>query len=84
MVIKLIPYFSVLFYLYFSVVLGRSTVTLSLKRNETKIAFGSCYGIFGKKGDIFRAVVQNDPGLWVWLGDAAYTDKTRLSFGKIW
>ena len=68
--------------LHVSLFSARSTVSLSLDRNETTIAFGSCYGIFGKKGDIFRAVSENDPGLWVWLGDAAYTDKTRLSFGK--
>lgn len=24
--------------------------------------------------DIFRTINQYDPSLWIWLGDAAYTD----------
>eukprot|EP00347_Sterkiella_histriomuscorum_P018200 403346407 len=47
------------------------------EQGEVKLAFGSCYGIFDYKGDIFKTIVQNDPSLWIWLGDAAYTDQVR-------
>lgn len=39
-----------------------------------RIAFGSCYGLVNFYTDIFRHVNAFKPDLWVWLGDAAYTD----------
>lgn len=42
-----------------------------------KIAFGSCFHIFNMKNDIFATIGENRPNVWVWLGDAAYTDNVR-------
>jgi len=39
-----------------------------------KIAFGSCYGMLHFMTDIFKTINQYEPNLWIWLGDAAYTD----------
>ncbi|CDW89877.1 UNKNOWN [Stylonychia lemnae] len=65
-------------------ILARETVNLNLiknEKNEIKLAFGSCYGIFDRKSDIFKTITENDPALWIWLGDAAYTDNVRLAGG---
>lgn len=50
-----------------------------MQDNKTVIAFGSCYGIFNQKGDIFKYVNEEEPALWAWIGDAAYADETHLS-----
>ena len=75
--------------------LQRSTVTLnlttaatnntntSLQNPELRLAFGSCYGIFDYKSDIFRVISLNNPHLWIWLGDAAYTDYVPLAGCKL-
>ena len=57
-----------------------TTQLLNINTEETgivKIAFGSCYGIWDYTNDIFRVVNENNPHLWVWMGDAAYTDKVE-------
>lgn len=39
------------------------------------MVFGSCYGGFGKATSYaFNSIVNEVPDLFVWLGDAAYTD----------
>jgi phosphodiesterase/alkaline phosphatase D-like protein len=38
------------------------------------LAFGSCYRSFLQYPTIFKMVALNDPQLWIWMGDAAYTD----------
>jgi phosphodiesterase/alkaline phosphatase D-like protein len=43
-----------------------------------KIVFGSCFGLFNKTSDIFKTVIENDPDLWIWLGDVTYADDLRL------
>ncbi len=48
-----------------------------------RVAFGSCYGIFSHKSDIFETVVKDDPDLFVWLGDVAYVDSQTLDFGAM-
>ena len=42
-----------------------------------RIAFGSCYGIFDKRTDIFERIAGDEPDLFVWLGDVAYVDNPR-------
>lgn len=39
-----------------------------------RIAFGSCYGLVNFYQDIFKSVNTYQPHVWIWLGDAAYTD----------
>ncbi|CDW81812.1 UNKNOWN [Stylonychia lemnae] len=41
---------------------------------QLKIAFGSCFGMLHFKNEIFKTIRDYDPNLWIWLGDAAYTD----------
>lgn len=42
-------------------------------------AFGSCfYGKYSTKLDTFKSILKENPQLWVWLGDAAYVDKTTI------
>ena len=44
------------------------------KVKKFKLAFGSCYGMLDHKSDIFKSIVNYEPHMWLWLGDAAYTD----------
>ncbi len=39
-----------------------------------RLAFGSCYGLLDYRTDVFKHVNNQSPQLWMWLGDAAYTD----------
>ena len=45
-----------------------------------KIAFGSCYGIFTYRSDIFETLAKSEerPDVFLWLGDAAYVDKSHI------
>ena len=74
---------SMLSFLCFS----RNTVDLDLRENkienEINISFGSCYGLYDFKKDIFKTITSNSPQLWIWLGDAAYTDYTELSHSTL-
>lgn len=56
-----------------------TTQILSMDNNQEKlkIAFGSCYGMLSYMNDIFKSIDAYNPHLWVWLGDAAYTDDMR-------
>jgi alkaline phosphatase D len=57
----------------------RSTEILDL--NSLKFAFGSCYGWRNSTSEIFKTVTEvYDPSLWIWLGDAAYTDKKKENY----
>jgi hypothetical protein len=62
---------------------ARETLDLKIKPkqedDELRIGFGSCYGLFEYKLDTFKQVVKNNPHLWIWMGDAAYTDKMELA-----
>ena len=48
-----------------------------------RIAFGSCYGIYEKRSDIFDTIATDEPDLFIWLGDVAYVDNldNYLDFG---
>jgi hypothetical protein len=69
--------------LFIASVSARTTVHFSptqlslAAESPLKIAFGSCFHIFNMKNDIFATIGENRPNLWVWLGDAAYTDNVR-------
>ena len=43
-----------------------------------RIAFGSCYGIWDFKSNIFETIVKDKPDVWIWLGDVAYVDAEDL------
>ena len=43
-------------------------------REDIRLSFGSCYGIFSHTSDMFETIVDNSPDLFVWLGDVAYVD----------
>ena len=49
------------------------------KSGPLSIAFGSCFRIFDMKNHIFKTIQENDPHVWTWMGDAAYTDDTKMS-----
>jgi phosphodiesterase/alkaline phosphatase D-like protein len=51
--------------------------------DEIKIAFGSCYGWRNKTSNIFQSVSENNPSVWLWVGDAAYTDRKFMPYSKI-
>ena len=56
----------------------RKTVFLDkIKETNLTIAFGSCFRIFDLKNAIFEAIGRNEPHLWAWMGDAAYTDNVK-------
>ena len=45
-----------------------------------KFAFGSCYNFFGpKRMDIFKTINNNNPDMFVWLGDVTYLDDINLN-----
>ena len=47
----------------------------------TKIAIGSCYGQFKNTNPrIFESIADDDPDLFIWLGDSIYGD--LVSFPK--
>lgn len=48
-------------------------------KNEFKLAFGSCFGLFNQENHIFRTVQESKPDAWLWLGDAVYADNVRLT-----
>lgn len=52
------------------------------KGSKLKIAFGSCYGMLHFMTDIFKTINAYDPNLWIWLGDAAYTDDVAAAACK--
>jgi len=53
------------------------TQSLAYKGKEGepfRLAYGSCYGLVNFYTDIFRSINEYQPHVWLWLGDAAYTD----------
>ena len=47
--------------------------------------FGSCfYGRLSKRLDIFEAIIEYDPQLWLWTGDAAYLDPFEHTLFYYW
>ena len=54
-------------------------------KDSVKITFGSCYGIKDWRTDIFKTVLETEPDVWIWGGDAAYVDNVyEFSYNKIW
>ena len=41
---------------------------------QPKIGFGSCFNLMDSRSDMFRALSEHDPEVFIWLGDFAYTD----------
>lgn len=79
-----------LLHLAFAILIGSvsSRATVELKLNFTdgrplKLAFGSCFRIFDKYNDIFKTIGENKPHLWTWMGDAAYTDFTKIGNSNV-
>lgn len=76
-----------------SLIFARETQHLSLTSNQNdadlRIAFGSCFHFGDYQNSIFSTIARHQPHLWIWTGDAAYTDdvshlgcknKIRLKF----
>jgi alkaline phosphatase D len=62
--------------------LDRPTVPLNLTSYHPsffRLSFGSCFNIFNMTSPIFHTIRSFHPSLFLWLGDAAYTDFTELS-----
>lgn len=59
------------------------TIELAFLDNEDfRLAFGSCYGLLDYHTDIFSHVRAYKPHIWMWLGDAAYTDHIKAGLCK--
>lgn len=57
------------------------SLPVDVSKTLTKIAFGSCYGQFNQSNPkIFTSITENDPDLFIWLGDAIYADEMYLPF----
>ena len=57
----------------------RKSVEITIPSNSgdskfMRIAFGSCYGIWDFESNIFETIADDQPDLWIWLGDVAYVD----------
>ena len=52
-------------------------------QNTTKIVFGSCVDFVRYDIDIFPAIIDYNPHLFVWLGDFAYIDDKILLFKSL-
>ena len=58
-------------------------LSLQIDQNKpiTKIAFGSCAGLFGNTNpEIFYSISNFKPDLFLWLGDIIYADKRVFPF----
>lgn len=52
---------------------------LDTSKTLTRIAFGSCAGLFGAKNpEVWQTILKYQPELYIWLGDAVYADKMYL------
>ena len=49
-------------------------------KDGIRVAFGSCYGVFSHESDIFTTIAEDEPDLFVWLGDVAYVDAPDIFF----
>jgi alkaline phosphatase D len=49
----------------------------------TNFTFGSnYYGRYLKEEDIFKTILEHNPNLWIWLGNAVYLDKPQFNYFK--
>ena len=47
------------------------------------LTFGSCFvGRESDRFDMFKVILENDPQMWMWTGDAAYVDEPTSQFWK--
>lgn len=47
----------------------------------TNFTFGSnYYGRYLKEEDIFKTIIDHNPNLWIWLGNAVYLDKPKFNY----
>ncbi len=63
----------ILFLLLFTNLFAQERVLLDTQKNITKIAFGSCNFEFHKQ-PLWPVISENNPDLWIWLGDVVYAD----------
>ena len=48
--------------------------------DKVKFAFGSCYGLWDHRSDIFDSISKEEADVFIWLGDVAYVDSKDLKF----
>ncbi|TNV78551.1 hypothetical protein FGO68_gene9981 [Halteria grandinella] len=57
-----------------------STQIINFQDKSTfKLAYGSCNGWRNRTSDIFKQVLKDEPDIWLWLGDAAYSDRKLIT-----
>jgi len=53
----------------------------NINKTFSNFSFGSCFlGYLSERDDMFKTINENNPDLWVWLGDAAYIDKININY----
>jgi phosphodiesterase/alkaline phosphatase D-like protein len=63
-----------------SVLRAAQAIDLGADKQNITVAFGSCYGLYDFKSDIFKTIAAAEPDLFVWLGDVSYNDSPDLKF----
>lgn len=69
-------------FLFLTILFSTSLATQILNfkdRSSFKIAYGSCNGWRNRTSDIFKQVLNDEPDIWLWLGDAAYSDRKLVT-----
>ena len=47
---------------------------------KLKFAFGSCFGLWDHRSDIFDSISKEEADVFIWLGDVAYVDSADMKF----
>jgi alkaline phosphatase D len=76
-------YFKPVFYLYllFTLTANTSIFSQSSQQPLTRIAFGSC-SRENKEQPMWQYILDNQPQLWIWLGDNIYGDTDDMALLK--
>ncbi|WP_372367552.1 alkaline phosphatase D family protein [Candidatus Uabimicrobium sp. HlEnr_7] len=64
--------------LLFAFIIGCNANDSTFTTNSFVITFGSCNKQY-KKQPLWNVILQNDPNLWIWLGDVIYADTEDMS-----
>jgi len=78
-VATILSLFSLLCCLYFQIVVADQQGIIQQPPPINRIAFGSC-NVHDKPQPIWQSVIETQPDLWIWLGDAVYADTKIIPF----
>lgn len=60
--------------------MAQATEVIDLReKTSLRLAYGSCNGWRNRTSKIFDQVVREEPDIWLWLGDSAYTDRRLVT-----